>query len=356
MLKRFLCLAATAAMLMSLTACNGDKSKENRGNVLDITGTFPGDIFAEFEFLGYSETATAKLFPELAPIAVEQFVTRAERGFFEGKNIHRVIPGFIFQGGSINFDGTDGAVEEREFFEVETSPHARNFYGALAMASDSRGRNYCQFYVVTNKEPVDIAFQIEEAHELLSDNVRPLNDPARKRIQSSLDVMNAIPENIRQLYLTRGGAPSLDGNNTVFGQFISGMDLIDAIANVPVVAGNALDDERNVQSRPLDEIIIKSVTIIRIPLPAEEEEPEETSPPRRGAGTPPPTAPDLTEKINLTEPPPAPTPIEPTPEPTPADGENAEDGEPAVTPENDETNDEPSVEITDPVIQTGDGG
>jgi len=278
---RFIVL--TAAIILTalpLTACSGEDSDEFLGNIYEITIDQPGDIYAVFKFLDYPQEVTFKLFPEIAPEAVEQFITRAERGFYDRRNIHRVIPNLLIQGGSVNFDGTDGAVEEKEFFKTETSEYARNFYGALCMAADARNRNYCQFYIVTNNESADIDADIAKIEELLDDSERPLNDSARARLETNLQKLKAIPENVRQLYLTRGGAYQFDGETTVFGQLVGGSEVIEAIATTEVVAGNQLDDENNIKSKPVEEIIIESVKIIRIPL--EEEIPEETTRSRRG--------------------------------------------------------------------------
>ncbi|MCL2018331.1 MAG: peptidylprolyl isomerase [Oscillospiraceae bacterium] len=281
MIRRIIILLITAALLLSFTACNRGGKKRDTGNLFDVSEPEPGDIYAEIKFLGYDEVVIFKLFPELAPQAVEEFSTRAERGYYDRKNIHRVIQNYIIQGGSVNFDGSDGNVESGELFPIETSPNARNFYGALCLVADSRGQNYVQFFVVTNKNPVDIDAEIEIAEGLLKGEQGTLNEDAKNRIQSNLDIMKAIPQNIKEQYLARGGVPEFDGLVSVFGQLVSGGDVLDAIAGVLVAAGNEEDDKQDIRSKPVEEIIIERITIVRIPL--EEDEPEETtSPPRRG--------------------------------------------------------------------------
>jgi peptidyl-prolyl cis-trans isomerase B (cyclophilin B) len=140
MKKRLLCL--TLAALMLFTACNSNSGITPVGNVSDLTDPAPGDIYAEIKFLDYEEKVVLKLFPDIAPVAVEQFTARAERRFYNDRNIHRVIEDFIIQGGSINFDGTEGNVEFGELFTVESSPDARNFYGAIAFVADELMFNY----------------------------------------------------------------------------------------------------------------------------------------------------------------------------------------------------------------------
>ncbi|MCL2108234.1 MAG: peptidylprolyl isomerase [Oscillospiraceae bacterium] len=330
-MRRFNCFvmaALVAATLFSFTACN--RGKELLGNLGEITEPMPGDIYAEFLFLDYEERVTFKLFPDLAPLAVEEFVTRAERGFYDGKNIHRVLPGSLFQGGSINFDGTDGNIENPEYFPVEDSPYARHIYGALAMVNMGNNRNYCQFYVVTNDTPRDIDEEIRSIEAKLddSDSVTPINNQARQRLTKELSTLKSMPENVRRLYETNGGEFALDGQATVFGQLVVGGSVIEAIAHTEVAAGNSVDDDRGIYSKPTEEIIIKSVTITRIPLGDEVE--EDAAPRGRGGrNTEPPVTPapepvtepvaepepepltDLTETVNLDEPPPPPPP--PTP-------------------------------------------
>ena len=297
------CFALAAFLILPLTACSGKETKHPQGNIPEPGDPQPDDIYAEFIFLDYSDvTVTFKLFPETSPEAVDWFVTRAERGFYDKKNIHRVINDFIMQGGSINFDGTDGEVENDEYFGIETSENVKNFYGALCMAADPSNRNYCQFYIVTNKNPVNIDDDITAIEELLQDKARPLTEAAKARLEGNLEKLKAIPENIKQLYQTRGGAYELDGLTTVFGQLVSGGEVIDAINSVEVAGGNKMDDDLNIKSRPTNEIIIESVKIRRIPRP-EPVTSEATTTKKKGKTTTVAESDavvgDLTEKINM---------------------------------------------------------
>ncbi|MDR2558947.1 MAG: peptidylprolyl isomerase [Oscillospiraceae bacterium] len=303
MKKCLLCFVIVAAMLLS--ACNkGPSNAASKGNISDLSEPGPGDIYAEIKFLDYNERVVFKLFPELAPVAVEEFTTRAERGFYNGRNMHRVIEDFIIQGGSVNFDGTEGNIELGELFNVESSPHARNFYGALALVSDEFMFNYCQFYIVVNNFPVDIDTEIEIIEEFLQYAGRELTDEARTRFQANLDIMRTIPENIKQQYLTRGGLPHLDGSVSVFGQLVSGGHVLNDIAAVQVAGGNPMDDADGILSRPVEEVIIEYINIIRIPPLEDEEEEVVVTTPRRTEAPPPPN--DGSINVDLNEPPPVP--------------------------------------------------
>lgn len=77
------------------------------GNIGDVT-IQSGDIVAEFEIDGFG-IIKAKLFPDIAPVGVQNFIQLAQDGYYTGKNIHRVISDFMLQGGSENGDGTGGS-------------------------------------------------------------------------------------------------------------------------------------------------------------------------------------------------------------------------------------------------------
>lgn len=70
------------------------------GNTVEVTPK-SGDLIATFEIEGFG-TIKAVLFPEAAPIGVENFQKLAESGYFKGLTIHRVVNDFMLQGGSLN--------------------------------------------------------------------------------------------------------------------------------------------------------------------------------------------------------------------------------------------------------------
>ncbi len=263
--KRFLSCLVCFAGLLTFTSCSKEEATILSGNLGELTSE-PGDVFAVFDFLDYGEV-TFKLFPQIAPVAVEKFIKLAERGYYDNRNIHRVLNDYFFQGGSVNFDGTDGEVQEGEYFDIETSDYAKNFYGALCFAANSNGKNYRQIYFVCNRSTVDIDKDISKLEEQINDSTKTLTDVAKEKYTELLKNLKAIPDDIKEQYATRSGVYNQDGKNTVFGQVSEGLSVINAIAETIVVAGNSIDDAKNVHSKPLNEIIIKSVKIVRIPLP-----------------------------------------------------------------------------------------
>ena len=248
-----------------LTVVEGESSK---GNVGELT-LAQGDLIAVFDIKGYG-TIKAKLFPEVAPVGVDNFVKLADSGYYEGLSVHRVISGFMMQGGSLNGDGTGGdALVEGGSFGIETDlDSARHFYGALCYAN-AMGSNSTQFYVVNNNEPQNLsdmntdgllsyAEQFEAAAEEYKDNpdaAAYYTFQANYYRTMAQAVTDASDETAAK-YAQDGGTPSLDGNYTVFGQVYDGFDVIDKIAAVEVT-----DNGSGEQSKPAKDIIIKSVKV-----------------------------------------------------------------------------------------------
>lgn len=162
-----------------------------------------------------------RLFPEIAPKAVENFLGHAESGYYEGIIFHRVIEDFMLQTGDPTGTGGGGESIYGEPFEDEFSDRLFNFRGALSMANAGPGTNGSQFFIVQ-------ASEIEAG--------------------SASD----YPEEITAAYEEMGGTPWLDGMHTVFGQVDEGMDVVDKIAAV----------EKGENDKPLEDIVIESIEII----------------------------------------------------------------------------------------------
>ena len=85
-----------------------------------------------------------ELYPEDAPKTVESFVTLTKKGFYDGLKFHRIVPGFVAQGGDPQGDGTGGPGYEFED-EFHKRKHVR---GTVAMArSQSPDSAGSQFYI-----------------------------------------------------------------------------------------------------------------------------------------------------------------------------------------------------------------
>ena len=149
------------------------------------------------------------LFPEVAPKAVENFVTHAKNGYYNGLIFHRVIKDFMIQGGDPTGTGCGGESIFGKSFEDEFSIDARNYYGALSMANSGPNTNGSQFFIVQAKSvPANLLGQMEQLKD------------------------NGYPEEVIENYKKVGGTPWLDFHHTVFGQLISGEKTLEDIASV----------------------------------------------------------------------------------------------------------------------------
>lgn len=170
-----------------------------------------------------------RLFDDKAPKAVENFVTHAKEGYYDGLIFHRVINDFMIQGGDPLGNGTGGESIWGEPFEDEFTPLLHNLRGALCMANAGPNTNGSQFFIVQAKQVSD---DLLEQMEMASEEVFPT------------EIINAYKEN--------GGTPWLDFRHTVFGQVYEGMDVVDNIASVKV---------DYFSNKPFDDIMIDAITV-----------------------------------------------------------------------------------------------
>lgn len=272
-LKKFLMCAALAAGML-LTGCNsnsGDSSGSSAaadltnfaGNTVEVSPKV-GDLIATFEIEGYG-TIKAVLFPEAAPVGVENFKKLCEAGYYKDLKIHRVIKNFMFQGGSLNGNGTGGtALVNNGAFGIETHDNLRHFYGALCYANAAK-MNTTQFYIVNNKtyDPADDIKTCEEylaqIRELIK-QVESNSEPETVAYYKSYEESYVKEIAALQSYAGRGGTPALDGGYTVFGQVYEGFDVIDSISSAEVKHVDENDEDSEL-SVPVKDIIIKNVYV-----------------------------------------------------------------------------------------------
>lgn len=170
-----------------------------------------------------------KLFPKIAPKAVENFVTHAKEGYYNGVTFHRIIEDFMIQSGDPKGDGTGGESIWGKGFAAEISNQLYHLNGALSMAS-SRAPNSLgsQFFIVQN-------------HEDKSDGL----------------AIQYYPQKIIDAY-KNGGDPQLDGKYAVFGQVIEGMNVVDKIAKQEVTTSDTGE-----QSKPVNPVKITSIDVLQ---------------------------------------------------------------------------------------------
>lgn len=92
-----------------------------------------------------------EFFPEEAPKTVENFKKLAEQGFYDGVTFHRVIPGFVSQGGDPTGTGAGGPGYSIPC-ETDGNPH-RHLVGSLSMAHAGRNTGGSQFFIVHEPQP-----------------------------------------------------------------------------------------------------------------------------------------------------------------------------------------------------------
>ena len=171
-----------------------------------------------------------EMFEDKAPKTTKNFIELTEKGFYNGVVFHRVIDGFMIQGGDPKGTGTGGESIWGKPFADEFSSELHNFRGALSMANAGPNTNGSQFFIVqADSVSDDLVDQLETASEKLF----PL-------------------EAVRE-YENNGGTPWLDYHHTVFGQVFEGMDVVDDIANVKVDF---------FQNKPLEDVKIQTIEIV----------------------------------------------------------------------------------------------
>ena len=272
-MKRWICLAVMAMMLMSGCASSGTASEEGstatEGAAAQTDGTqdeqtqkYIDHLLMEAEAMPQldapregDQVATIttnygdiqiKLCPDQAPKAVENFVTLAEEGYYDGLTFHRVINNFMIQGGDPNGDGTGGESCWGGEFEDEFDPELYHFRGALSMANSGADTNGSQFFIVQNPALQEGYFDfVDQVREQYGDDNLLYNNQTGKLLRTN------YTEAVREKYEALGGNPDLDYGYTVFGQVYEGMDVVDSIAAVQT-------DEND---KPVEDVIIESITI-----------------------------------------------------------------------------------------------
>ncbi|WP_102265813.1 peptidylprolyl isomerase [Massilicoli timonensis] len=97
------------------------------------------------------EVIPFELYEDDAPITVKNFIDLINKHYYDGKTFHRVIPGFVSQGGCPYGDGS-GDLGYTIPCETKNNPH-RHVSGALSMAHRGKDTGCCQFFIVHEPQP-----------------------------------------------------------------------------------------------------------------------------------------------------------------------------------------------------------
>lgn len=246
-MKKIIISVTTLAALVFLGACSSTTTKSSDSSTQTTETSSSVDLnslelpqlsdeVAEDETLVEMVTSAGsikiKLFPTQAPKAVDNFVTHAKEGYYNGTKFHRVIEDFMIQGGDPKGDGTGGESIWGDSFENEISNQLYNIRGALAMAnSGGDATNGSQFFIVQNKDDKSDGLAIQY-----------------------------YPEAIIEAY-KKGGVPQLDGGYTVFGQVVdNGMEVVDKIATSETTGeANSMGEDSTLK----EDVTIKEIKILQ---------------------------------------------------------------------------------------------
>jgi len=94
-----------------------------------------------------------ELFPDVAPLAVENFTTHIKNGYYNGIAFHRIIKNFMIQGGDPTESGRAGKSIWGKAFKDEYKGKTFDKLGVLAMANSGRNTNGSQFFITTANTP-----------------------------------------------------------------------------------------------------------------------------------------------------------------------------------------------------------
>lgn len=151
------------------------------------------------------------------PLHRDNFVKLAKEGFYNGSIFHRVIKGFMVQGGG----APAGKPEVSNKVPAEFVPAHIHKKGALAAARLGDQVN-------PKKESSGSQFYLVQGTKIPADQLNQFD--AKRKVKYTAEQ--------RTIYTTVGGTPFLDGDYTVFGEVVEGMDVIDKIAAVQTAPGD----------------------------------------------------------------------------------------------------------------------
>lgn len=216
--------------LLSCVLCSCAANKPTEPQVLISTNK--GDILIKL----YNET----------PIHRDNFLKLAETGALDSTLFHRVIKDFMIQGGDPDSRGAAPGVMLGEGEIGEPLPaeflYPQLFHkrGVIAAAREGdqvnpeRKSSGSQFYIVWGKV-------------FPNDSILDARYEQTKRMGTA-----PIADEVRETYHTLGGTPHLDGIYTVFGEVVTGLEVVDAIQNVAT-------DEND---RPIEDVVVTSIKVV----------------------------------------------------------------------------------------------
>ncbi len=197
----------------------------------------------------------------------DNFKRLVATAFYDSTTFHRVIAGFMIQGGDPNSKdndpNNDGQGGPGYTIPAEFQPTLFHRRGALATARTSdqvnpqRESSGSQFYIVHGTVYDDVTL------DQVQDQIR----------QNTANPSFAFTEEMREAYRTVGGAPNLDQQYTVFGQLVEGFDVLDAIATTATPRSTGAMAAPQLADRPL-----QNVPMVITPLTSYQPAPDSLGP------------------------------------------------------------------------------
>jgi len=273
-MRKLLFIAAIALFVVGVSC--GNSEKEEEGTKVLINTNY-GEITVKL----YEKTTKHK----------ENFIKLVQEDFYDSLLFHRVIENFMIQGGDPDSKNADpkkrlGEGKPDHSIPAEFFPEFYHKRGALAaarrsdMVNPSKRSSASQFYIVQGEKYTEgqldtlltmkneglkkriFSFEVEKNSKKL-DRLSKQNDQEEFKqmlidIRLKTDTLYEqaekyqLTEEQRKAYTTIGGYPSLDGDYTVFGEVVDGMDVVDKIAAVETGAAN----------RPVEDVFITDMKVL----------------------------------------------------------------------------------------------
>ena len=211
-------------LLVGMVFVGCGEKKNNNVSVGQLDEPKSGEVVAEIQVRDYG-VIKVKFFEEAAPKAVENFITHAKNGYYDGVTFHRIMDNFMIQGGDPTGTGRGGDSIWGGTFKDEFTSKLIPVRGAMCMANAGPNTNKSQFFIVQTNE-----YQDQFVEEFKKDKV---------------------PNDLIDYYMEQGGTGWLYKKHTVFGQVFEGMDIVDEIAAVEVDS----------QSSPFELVVIDTVLV-----------------------------------------------------------------------------------------------
>lgn len=259
MKTKILSILAIIILLFVLTGCNNEKdssenkiiSKNNNTTKTEESSNKKENSIDDIDFKAAAEKQMSlpkdgetiaimhvkdfgdikfKFFEDIAPKAVENFLTHAKDGYYDGLTFHRIINEFMIQGGDPLGNGTGGESIWGKGFGPELNYELVPYKGSLCMAMSSLPNSIGSQFFITQ---ANYSANMESA------------------------MVNAgYPEGLIEQYKNYGGYLTLYLQYTVFGQVFEGMDIVDKIAAVETEISDS-----NEKSKPVNDVIIESINV-----------------------------------------------------------------------------------------------